>query len=278
MTGCSSGIGYQCAMELKKRGVRVLATARQPKDVEMLKSKGLEAFLLDIDDNDSIHSALELILSKTQNQLYAVFNNAGFGQPGALEDLSRDVMRQQFETNIFGILELTNRILPIMRRQGYGRIIQVSSFLGFVSVPFLGAYNASKHALEALTDTLRLELYHEPIDVVMIRPGAIRTRAQANAYLKLQTNINQTQGFYKKIYALMKRRHLTGKMQMPINQGPEVISDKLWHILTVKNPKEKYTATQLARLLVVAKRILPDTLLDNILMLAVQKQFKNNLK
>ncbi len=278
ITGCSSGIGYHTAIALKQRGIRVFATARQTEDVEMLKAKGLEAFLLDMDDSDSIHSALEQILFKTQNQLYAVLNNAGFGQPGAIEDLSRQIMREQFETNVFGILELTNSILPIMRQQGYGRVIQVSSFLGFVSVPFLGAYNASKHALEALTDTLRLELYYDPIDVVIVRPGAIHSRAQANAYLKLQQNIIQDQSFYKKIYALMKRRYLTGKMQMPLAQDPNVVSDKVWHILTTPKPKEKYTVTQLTKLLGMAKRILPDTILDSILMLAIQKQFKNNLK
>tara|TARA_R110002110_G_scaffold121431_2_gene297227 strand:+ start:65304 stop:66182 length:879 start_codon:yes stop_codon:yes gene_type:complete len=278
ITGCSSGIGYSTAIELKKRGIRVLATARQAKDVEMLKSKGFEAYLLDMDDSQSIKSALEQILSLTQNQLFAVLNNAGFGQPGAIEDVSRETMRAQFETNLFGVLELTNQVLPIMRLQGYGRIVQISSFLGFVSAPFLGAYNASKHALEALTDTLRLELHYEPIDVVTIRPGAIRTRTQETAYLKLKQHIHRDKSHYKKIYALMERKFLLGKMKMPLAQEPEAVSEKIWHALSAKAPKTKYTITHLTLLLAIAKRVLPSAVLDSILMLAIKNQFKNNLK
>lgn len=278
ITGCSSGIGYHAALTLKKRGVRVFATARQVKDVDRLKSDGFEAFLLDMDDSQSIKFAVKQILSLTQNQLYAVINNAGFGQPGAIEDIQRHIMREQFETNLFGILELNNAILPIMRQQGYGRILQVSSFLGFVSAPFLGAYNASKHALEALTDTLRLELYYEPIDVITIRPGAIRTRTQETAYLKLKQNINKTHSHYKQIYALMERKFLAGKMQMPLALEPEAVCHKILHALTAKKAKTKYTITQLTLLLAVAKRLLPDAVLDSILMFAIKKQFKNNLK
>jgi NAD(P)-dependent dehydrogenase (short-subunit alcohol dehydrogenase family) len=170
ITGCSSGIGKHCALALHQQGYRVFACARKPDDVAALLDLGLQAFQMDLDDSDSIKSALEQILAQTQGQLFALFNNAGFGQPGAVEDLSRDTLRQQFETNVFGTLELTNLVLRVMRKQGYGRIIQNSSMLGIVSLPFRGAYNASKHALEALSDTLRLELNPTSITISTIEP------------------------------------------------------------------------------------------------------------
>jgi len=153
ITGCSSGIGLCVAEGLFKRGYRVFATARKQEDVKILLNKGMESFQLDLDDSISIKRAVDTVLNKTEGKLFALFNNGGFGQPGAVEDLRRDVLREQFETNVFGYLELTNLILPTMRRQGYGRIIQSSSILGFISLPFRGAYIASKHALEGLSDT-----------------------------------------------------------------------------------------------------------------------------
>ena len=158
ITGCSSGIGYCVASGLQQRGYRVFATARRPDSVAQLKEEGFESLQLDLDDSQSIQQSVEEILRRTGGELYAVFNNGAFGLPGAVEDLSRDAIRAQFETNFFGWLELTNLLLPVMRRQGYGRIIQNSSVLGFVTMPFRGAYNSSKFAIEGLSDTLRLEL------------------------------------------------------------------------------------------------------------------------
>jgi len=158
ITGCSSGIGLCVAEGLHQRGYRVFATARRPADVEMLSQRGLEALLLDVSDDDSIDKAVEEVLSRTGGTLYALFNNAAYGQPGAVEDLSREVLRAQFETNLFGWHALTRKLIPVMRRQGGGRIIKNSSILGLIVLPFRGAYNASKFALEGLTDTLRLEL------------------------------------------------------------------------------------------------------------------------
>ncbi|MDH5446633.1 MAG: SDR family NAD(P)-dependent oxidoreductase, partial [Gammaproteobacteria bacterium] len=158
ITGCSSGIGLCVAEGLKARGYRVFATARKSTDVAHLKEKGFESFVLDLNDSLSISNAVKNILALTNGKLDALFNNGAYAQPGAIEDLNRDLLRQQFETNLFGWLELTNLILPVMRQQGHGRIIQNSSVLGLVSMPYRGAYNASKFALEGLTDTLRLEL------------------------------------------------------------------------------------------------------------------------
>jgi len=158
ITGCSSGIGRCVARGLATRGYRVFATARRREDVEHLRAEGLAGLQLDLADSASIAAAVDEVLERTDGHLYALFNNGAYGQPGAVEDLSREVLRLQFETNLFGWHELTNRVLPVMRQQGYGRIIHNSSVLGFVALPFRGAYTASKYALEGLTDTLRLEL------------------------------------------------------------------------------------------------------------------------
>lgn len=171
ITGCSSGIGYTTADVLKKRGHRVICSARKAEDVARLIDEGYECLSLDLADSDSIQSAVDQLRVMTDDHVDALFNNGAFGQPGAVEDLSRDVLRQQFETNVFGTHELTNLIIPLMRKQGSGRIIYNSSVLGFVAMKFRGAYNASKFALEGLADTLRLELRGSGIDVVLIEPG-----------------------------------------------------------------------------------------------------------
>ena len=163
ITGCSTGIGYCVAHGLQQRGYRVFATARREESVKALQDEGLESLQLDLDDSDSIKKAVIEILHRTGGELYALFNNGAYAIPGAVEDLSRDAMRAQFETNFFGWLELTNLILPVMRKQGFGRIIQNSSVLGFVALPFRGAYNATKYAVEGLSDTLRLELKNTDI-------------------------------------------------------------------------------------------------------------------
>jgi NAD(P)-dependent dehydrogenase (short-subunit alcohol dehydrogenase family) len=182
ITGCSSGIGLHVATRLKADGYRVFATARKAKDVEKLTALGFEAHLLDLDSSESIQQAVAWVLSSTQGQLYALFNNGAYGQPGAVEDLTRDVLRQQFETNLFGWLELTNLLIPVMRKQGTGRIIQNSSVLGLITLKYRGAYNASKFALEGLTDTLRQELHGSGIHVSLVEPGPITSAFRENAY------------------------------------------------------------------------------------------------
>ena len=168
ITGCSSGIGYDAAHGLKARGWRVFATCRNEVDCENLRKEGLESFRLDYDDTTSIQSAVKYILNKNNGVLGALFNNGAFACPGALEDLPRDALRAIFETNLFGYHELTREIIPIMRAQGYGRIINCSSVLGIVPLKWRGAYNATKFALEGLTQTLRLEMQDTPVKVILI--------------------------------------------------------------------------------------------------------------
>uniref|UniRef100_A0A4W5LCQ8 Uncharacterized protein n=1 Tax=Hucho hucho TaxID=62062 RepID=A0A4W5LCQ8_9TELE len=181
ITGCSSGIGLVVAQGLAAKGWRVFATARQAADVVRLQAQGLEALQLDVDDSDSIVQAVAEVLLRTGGTLDALFNNAGYGQPGAAEDVPRAAMRAQFETNVFGAWELMNAVIPVMRRQGHGRILFNSSVLGFAAMKYRGAYNASKYAMEGLCDTLRLELAGSGIAVSLIEPGPIESRFRANA-------------------------------------------------------------------------------------------------
>ena len=206
ITGCSSGIGYGVARGLKQRGYRVFATARKQEDVQRLRAEGLESLQLDVADPASIRSAASRVLSETGDRLYALFNNAGYGQPGAVEDLDRDTLRKQFETNLFGAHELTSLVLPAMRRRGEGRIIQNSSVLGLVTLKYRGAYNASKFALEGLTDTLRLELKGTGIRVSLIEPGPIASDFRKNAYRAFKENLDPENSPHRTIYEAMVKR------------------------------------------------------------------------
>ena len=173
ITGCSSGIGYTCAIGMRQRGWRVIATARKPGDLAMLKAQGLDALKLDYTDAASIAACADQALKLAGGKLDALFNNGAYGQPGLVEDLSVAVLRDQFEANFFGWHDLTTRLIPAMREQGSGRIVQCSSVLGIMALPYRGAYNASKFALEGLTDTLRLELHGSGIRVSSIQPGPV---------------------------------------------------------------------------------------------------------
>ena len=188
ITGCSSGIGYATASYLKEKGYRVFATCRKQKDVNRLKKEGFESFLLDVNSTDSINEAVKEVQKQT-NSLYALFNNAGIVITGAIEDFSRDAIKVQFETNIFGAIELTNKIMPIFRKQRQGRIIFNSSVLGFVSAPYKAVYSASKYAMEGFVDGLRLEV-PKGILITLIEPGPIDTNIEKNALIYFKKYIN----------------------------------------------------------------------------------------
>lgn len=274
ITGCSSGIGRYCAISLHKMGYRVFATARKATDVAELQALGLTAVQLDLNSSTSIKSAVKHILEMTNQQLFALFNNAGFGQPGAVEDLSREAIRQQFETNVFGNLELTNAVLPIMRQQGYGRIIQNSSVLGLVSLPFRGAYNASKHALEGLTDTLRLELNATAIKVSLIEPGPITSQFRANAYQQFLNNIDQAKSPFRTLYARLSKRLSNTLTDPPFTLGPEAVLHVLMKALEAKNPQARYYVTFPTHLFALLKRTLSHRMLDKICLRAAGDEAK----
>ena len=265
ITGCSSGIGHCVAHGLHARGYRVFATARKPQDVERLGSEGLESLPLDLDDSDSINTAVETVLERTDGRLYALFNNGAYGLPGAVEDLSRDMLRQQFETNLFGWLELTNRIIPVMREQGEGRIIQNSSVLGLVSLPFRGAYNASKFALEGLTDTLRMELHGSGIHVSLIEPGPIESRFRANAFAAYRQHINPERSHFRDTYRRMEARLTKEGPAAPFTLPPEAVLKKVAHALEAKKPKPRYYVTFPTYLFGTLRRFLSTRTLDHLL-------------
>ncbi|MBT3196880.1 MAG: SDR family oxidoreductase [Gammaproteobacteria bacterium] len=268
ITGCSSGIGLCCAKTVRQRGWRVFATARKAEDVIQLQRQGLESLPLDLDQSDSIHAALEQVLQQTGGRLDALFNNGAYGQPGAVEDLSRETLRSQFETNLFGTTELINAVIPVMRRQGHGRIIQNSSVLGFVVMPYRGAYNASKFALEGLTDTLRLELKGSGIHLSLIQPGPIESRFRSNAYQAFKQNINPEQSPHRANYALMEQRLKKPGPAAPFTLPADAVARKLIHALESRRPKTRYPVTFPTHLFAILKRLLPDRLLDSMLIKA----------
>ena len=265
ITGCSTGIGYCVARGLQARGYRVFATARRPESVEALQAEGLESLLLDLDDSSSINRAVDEILQRTGGKLYAVFNNGAFGLPGAVEDLSRDAIRAQFETNFFGWLELTNLLLPVMRKQGYGRIIQNSSVLGFVAMPYRGAYNASKYAVEGLSDTLRLELHDTDIHVVLVEPGPILSNFRANALKALQKYIDIEHSVHRERYQAVLERLTKEGPAVPFTLPPEAVLEKVIRALEARTPKARYYVTFPTGLFAWLKRLLPTKTLDRLL-------------
>ncbi len=269
ITGCSSGIGLAVAKGLKSRGYRVFATARKAEDVEILLQQGFESIRLDLADTHSIYHAVDTILKQTDGIIDVLFNNGAYGQPGAVEDLSRDVLRKQFETNLFGTHELTCRVLEVMRHQGHGRIIHNSSVLGLVSLPFRGAYNASKFALEGLTDTLRMELkitQSSNIHISLIEPGPITSEFRANAYKMYQQHIDKANSVYKKVYEAMERRLVTEGPTAPFTLPPEAVLEKVIHAIESSNPKVRYYVTFPTWLFATLKRLLPHRWLDWVLL------------
>lgn len=265
ITGCSSGIGLCVAKGLQQRGWRVFASARKPDDVAGLRQAGLEALQLDVDDSESIRQAMAVVLQATGGTLDALFNNAGYGQPGAVEDVPRAALRAQFETNLFGAWELTNCVIPLMRRQGHGRILFNSSVLGFAAMPYRGAYNASKFAMEGLADTLRQELHGSGIEVVLIEPGPILSRFRANAALQFRRFIDPEASFHRAAYAAMQARLDKAGPAAAFTLPPEAVLDATIHALEARRPRARYRVTTPTRLFAVAKRLLPTRWLDSLL-------------
>jgi NAD(P)-dependent dehydrogenase (short-subunit alcohol dehydrogenase family) len=265
ITGCSSGIGECVARGLHARGYRVFASVRKPDDCAALQQAGIECVVLDYADSASIQSAVEQVLELTGGRLYALFNNGAYGQPGACEDLSREAIRQQFETNVFGWMELTNLIIPVMRAQGYGRIIQNSSILGFAAMTMRGAYNASKFAIEGFSDTLRRELAGTDIHVSLIEPGPVESRFRANAYRAFQQHIEIENSIHRERYAKMIQNFETIGNVQPFTLPPEAVLKRVLHALQSRQPRIRYPVTFPTYLFSWLKRVLSDRMLDRIL-------------
>lgn len=265
ITGCSEGgIGYATAHALKNRGYRVFATARQQKDVDRLRREGFEAYRLDVTDYGTMETTLDAILEKTGGTLDALFNNAGYGQPGAVEDVPTSALREQFETNLFGTHELTCRLIPALRARGEGRIIQNSSILGLVAMPFRGAYTASKFALEGLTDTLRQELAGTGIHVVLIEPGPILSRFRANALAAFRRHVDAEGSVHAGTYRSLLRKLEKEGAAAPFTLPPEAVLRQLVRALEATRPRVRYPVTVPAVTFSWLRRVLPARLVDRL--------------
>jgi NAD(P)-dependent dehydrogenase (short-subunit alcohol dehydrogenase family) len=258
ITGCSSGIGYDAAHGLRAKGWRVFATCRRDSDVERLKSEGFESYRLDYADEGSIHSALAHVLADTGGTLDALYNNGAFACPGAVEDLPRGALREIFETNLFGYHDLTRQVIPVMRAQGHGRIINCSSVLGFTPLKWRGAYNSTKFALEGLTQTLRLEMRGTGIDVILIEPGPITSDIRVKSIPQFERWIDWENSPLAEAYRTVLRDRLykssgPDRFELPAS----AVTKKLIHALESPMPKLHYYVTTPTYVMAALKRILP---------------------
>ncbi len=266
ITGCSSGIGLHAAFALHARGWRVFATCRQENDCEKLREGGLESFRLDYTDTESIHAALSEALQRTGGKLDALFNNGAFAVPGATEDLPTDALRSIFEANLFGWHELTCAVIPVMRAQGGGRIVQNSSVLGLAALRWRGAYVATKFALEGLSDVLRLEMEGTGIHVSLIEPGPITSHIRKNSIMHFERWINWQ--------ASSRRAQYEGELLARLYEDrgpdffelpPDAVTRRLIHAIEAPRPRARYYVTTPTWLLGMARRALPTSALDWIL-------------
>ena len=265
VTGASSGIGAYCAHALHRDGWTVFATARRPEDIAVLRAEGLEAFYLDYREPDSIAELVERVLERTEGRLEALFNNGAHSQPGAVEDLPVDALRQQFEANFFGWHDLTRRIVPVMRAQGHGRIVHCSSILGLTPALWRGAYVASKHALEGLMLTLRMELDGSGIHVSLIEPGPIRSRIAPNALPWFERYVDHKHSVHRDAYRAQLARMQGGGSKSRLKLEPDAVYAVLRHALLSAKPRPHYVVTLPAKIGVALKRVLPARLLYRVL-------------
>ncbi len=266
ITGCSSGIGYDAAHGLAARGWRVFASCRKPGDCDRLRAEGLESPLIDYADTASIKSGLAEVLEATGGKLDALFNNGAFACPGLVEDLPTGALREIFETNLFGWHDLTRQAIPVMRAQGHGRIVQCSSVLGLVTLPWRGAYNATKFAVEGLTDTMRIELRGTGIEVCLIEPGPVTSRIRHNSIPHFERWIDWENSAREADYraGLQKRLYAASgpdRFELP----PSAVTAKLIHAIEARRPRARYYVTLPTHAMGALRRILSSRALDWIL-------------
>ena len=262
ITGCSSGIGLDAAQTLRARGWRVFATCRQQGDVDRLRAEGFDSFLLDYADEASIESALADVLTATGGTLDALFNNGAYACPGAVEDLPRGALRAIFEVNLFGYHDLARRVIPVMRAQGHGRIINNSSVLGLVGMQWRGAYVATKFAMEGLTDVLRIEMRGTGIDIILIEPGPIGTRIRENAIPHFERWIDWENSARRDDYVALRGRLYEKSGPDRFELPSSAVTAKLIRALESRRPKARYFVTTPTTLMAIARRILPIRALD----------------
>ncbi len=266
VTGAASGIGRHAIDGLKERGWRVFAGARSEEDVKRLIEEGFEAVHLDYDSPAIVSAALYRILDKTGGRLDAVFNNGAYSQLGAVEDIATEHLRAQFESNVFGWHELIRRVVPVMRRQGHGRIVNCSSVLGLVTTRYRGAYAASKYAIEGLTDALRLELADTDIRVVLIQPGPIASGLSGKAVQRFRETVDIERSPHREAYQRALARIEKDEFSTRFRLGPEAVLAKLVTALDSPKPRARYRVTLLTEATAIAKRLLPTSVMDRILL------------
>ena len=265
ITGCSSGIGLDTAITMQKRGWLVIASCRKKQDCDKLHSQyGLDTVLIDYEKPETIETGLADALVKTGGRLDVLFNNGAYAIPAAVEDLPTDALRAIFEANFFGWHSLTRAVIPLMRQQNSGRIIQNSSVLGFAAMRFRGAYNATKFALEGLTDTMRLELHGSGIKMILVEPGPIRTLIRENAYMQFQRWIKWVgtalEAMYRK--GLIPRLSAINPPKDTFELQVDAVTKAVIHATESKRPKLRYRVTTATSLMMIAKRILSSRALD----------------
>lgn len=265
ITGCSSGIGYDAAHTLTARGWRVFATCRLEEDCARLRSEGLESFLLDYADESSIEVAVSEVLSRTGGTLDALYNNGAYACPGAVEDLPRGALRAIFETNLFGYHDLTRRLIPVMRAQGHGRIVNCSSVLGIVGAKWRGAYVSTKFAMEGLSDVLRIEMKGTGIDIILIEPGPISTMIREKAIPHFERWIDWENSARAAEYGVLRGR-LYGPKDKPdrFELPASAVTKKLIHALESPRPRARYYVTLPTYIAGLGRRLLPTRWLDRI--------------
>lgn len=262
ITGCSTGIGLATAKYLKSMGYKVYPTVRDEAHLPVLRGMGFDNVMrLDVKNSFEIAEVIASVLVE-DGKIDVWFNNAGFGQAGAIEDIETHILREQFETNVFGLHECTRQIIPIMRKQGYGKIIQHSSVLGIVSLFGRGAYNASKYAIEGLTDTLRLELKGSNIHPVLLNTGPVTSSFRKTAMKKLQANVNIGHSVFKENYLENLSKE---KSEVPFNLEAIEVAKVVEKIILTAKPKPRYYITKATYILGYLKRILSTSMLDKIL-------------
>ncbi len=266
ITGCSSGIGYDAAHGLRARGWRVFASCRKAEDCARLSAEGFESPLIDYQDETTITSGLAEVLDATGGQLDALFNNGAFACPGLLEDLPSDGLRDIFQANFFGWHELTRQVIPTMRAQGHGRIVQCSSVLGIVTLPFRGAYVSTKFALEGLSDTLRIEMKDTGIHVILIEPGPVTSHIRKNAIPHFERWIDWEASPRAEAYRVgLKKRLYESSGPDRFELPASAVTKKLIHAIESPRPRPRYYVTTPTYLMGTMRRLLPTRLLDWIL-------------
>lgn len=272
ITGAGSGIGYDTALQMRRHGWRVFATARKAADVARLQSEGFDSVLLDVNSSDSIQQAFAHILQQSSGRLDGLFCNAGYGQPGAVEDLPRQALRRQFETNVFGVWECIHHAMPVFRRQNHGRILVNSSLLGFAAMPWRGAYNSSKFALEGMCDTLRHELHGSGISVSLVEPGPVTTRFRNNALPHFLAHIKPEHSVHREAYRKQVQRlsaHDAGTRFALSSPDCAAICCRAF---TDARPKPRYRATLPSKCFWYLQKLLPTAWSDRLKRSAVRKQ------